>query len=163
MGDTGVTYDRIKLVVQAVVTMHIFRGGYSSRDLHQVPTNFEEHKQKVEGGPHPADVVDRPDRRNCTGDVIPSREEKQQEQNVNLLTEGISRINVLTQRPYSRRYFDLLAKRKKLPVWEMKSKILKLIDENRIVILAGEPGAGKTTQIPQFLLEAGYAASGKRI
>jgi ATP-dependent RNA helicase DHX37/DHR1 len=34
---------------------------------------------------------------------------------------------------------------------------MESIAENDIVIIAGETGSGKTTQVPQFLYEAGYA------
>lgn len=34
---------------------------------------------------------------------------------------------------------------------------MEAISENPIVILCGETGSGKTTQVPQFLYEAGYA------
>jgi ATP-dependent RNA helicase DHX37/DHR1 len=34
---------------------------------------------------------------------------------------------------------------------------MEAIKENSIVLLAGETGSGKTTQVPQFLYEAGYA------
>lgn len=35
--------------------------------------------------------------------------------------------------------------------------IMETINENDVVIIQGETGTGKTTQIPQFLYEAGYA------
>ena len=34
---------------------------------------------------------------------------------------------------------------------------MEQINENDIVIICGETGSGKTTQVPQFLYEAGYA------
>lgn len=34
---------------------------------------------------------------------------------------------------------------------------METINENSIIILTGETGSGKTTQVPQFLFEAGYA------
>jgi ATP-dependent RNA helicase DHX37/DHR1 len=34
---------------------------------------------------------------------------------------------------------------------------MESINENEIVIISGETGSGKTTQVPQFLYEAGYA------
>ncbi|RYY36484.1 ATP-dependent RNA helicase, partial [archaeon] len=51
----------------------------------------------------------------------------------------------------------LQAKRLDLPVCAMESDIMETVQENDIVIVCGETGSGKTTQIPQFLYEAGYA------
>ena len=65
-------------------------------------------------------------------------------------------INKFTGKEYTDSYYKLLEKRKLLPVWSSKSQILDLVENNRIVIIQGETGSGKTTQIPQFLLEAGY-------
>ncbi|XP_071321926.1 3'-5' RNA helicase YTHDC2 isoform X2 [Trachinotus anak] len=40
-----------------------------------------------------------------------------------------------------------------LPVHERQEEIVKLIRGNRVVLVVGETGSGKTTQIPQFLLD----------
>lgn len=72
-------------------------------------------------------------------------------------------VNPYSMRPYSQRYYDILKKRKTLPVWEQKEQFLSLVRENKNIVLVGETGSGKTTQIPQFLLEAGYAKSGRII
>ena len=34
---------------------------------------------------------------------------------------------------------------------------MEAISENDVIILCGDTGSGKTTQVPQFLYEAGYA------
>ncbi|XP_049879398.1 probable ATP-dependent RNA helicase kurz [Pectinophora gossypiella] len=47
--------------------------------------------------------------------------------------------------------------RLKLPILGEEQRIMELINENEFLIVAGETGSGKTTQIPQFLYEAGYA------
>ena len=47
-----------------------------------------------------------------------------------------------------------------LPVSDEASKILKLIKQNQVVIVAGETGSGKTTQLPKICLQAGLGASG---
>ncbi|GJV46905.1 probable pre-mRNA-splicing factor ATP-dependent RNA helicase DEAH2 isoform X1 [Tanacetum coccineum] len=57
-------------------------------------------------------------------------------------------------RPFSQRYYEIFEKRKTLPVWHQKEEFLKVLKENQTLILVGETGSGKTTQIPQFVLEA---------
>lgn len=52
---------------------------------------------------------------------------------------------------------EIQAARLKLPILGEEQVIMEAINENNIVILAGETGSGKTTQVPQFLFEAGYA------
>ncbi|XP_030748203.1 probable ATP-dependent RNA helicase kurz [Sitophilus oryzae] len=47
--------------------------------------------------------------------------------------------------------------RLKLPILAEEQYIIEVINENEIIIIAGETGSGKTTQVPQFLYEAGYA------
>ena len=38
-----------------------------------------------------------------------------------------------------------------LPVLAYREKILDLLIENRTIVVVGETGSGKTTQIPQYL------------
>ena len=42
-----------------------------------------------------------------------------------------------------------------LPVSERREDIKKAIEDNQVVIIAGETGSGKTTQIPKMCLELG--------
>ncbi|PQM34858.1 ATP-dependent RNA helicase DEAH13 [Prunus yedoensis var. nudiflora] len=49
--------------------------------------------------------------------------------------------------------------RKDLPIVMMEQEIMEAINENSTVIIRGETGCGKTTQVPQFLFEAGYGSS----
>ncbi|KAK8718178.1 hypothetical protein V6N13_045421 [Hibiscus sabdariffa] len=65
-----------------------------------------------------------------------------------------SSINQWNGRPYSQRYYDILEKRKTLPVWQQKEEFLQVLKANQTLILVGETGSGKTTQIPQFVLDA---------
>ena len=48
-----------------------------------------------------------------------------------------------------------------LPVSQRREEILAAIRGNQVLIIAGETGSGKTTQIPKMLLEAGVAERGK--
>ncbi|WP_064318048.1 ATP-dependent RNA helicase HrpA [Bibersteinia trehalosi] len=47
-----------------------------------------------------------------------------------------------------------------LPVSARREKILKLIRENQVVVIAGETGSGKTTQLPKMCLELGRGVKG---
>eukprot|EP00434_Breviolum_minutum_P035541 symbB.v1.2.031464.t1/scaffold3639.1/size85583/3 len=46
----------------------------------------------------------------------------------------------------------------KLPIAQHKEEITRLIKDNQIVLIQGETGCGKTTQVPQYILEAALQA-----
>ncbi|XP_058205318.1 DExH-box ATP-dependent RNA helicase DExH1 isoform X2 [Rhododendron vialii] len=43
--------------------------------------------------------------------------------------------------------------REKLPAFKVRSEFLKAVAENQVLVVSGETGCGKTTQLPQFILE----------
>ncbi|RLN81331.1 hypothetical protein BBJ28_00022013 [Nothophytophthora sp. Chile5] len=51
--------------------------------------------------------------------------------------------------------------RKQLPVYPYREALLEAIRNYPVLIIEGETGSGKTTQIPQFLHEVGYSELGK--
>ncbi|KAJ6340697.1 hypothetical protein OIU77_008452 [Salix suchowensis] len=51
--------------------------------------------------------------------------------------------------------------RKTLPIYPYRDELLKAINEHQVIIIVGETGSGKTTQIPQYLHEAGFTKRGK--
>jgi ATP-dependent RNA helicase DHX37/DHR1 len=55
---------------------------------------------------------------------------------------------------------EVQAARLELPVVQDEQKIMEAVNGNPVVIVCGATGSGKTTQIPQILLENGYAAHG---
>uniref|UniRef100_A0A8R1Y2T5 RNA helicase n=1 Tax=Onchocerca volvulus TaxID=6282 RepID=A0A8R1Y2T5_ONCVO len=55
------------------------------------------------------------------------------------------------------------AQRSKLPIYAEEQSIMEAVNDNCATIICGETGSGKTTQLPQFLYEAGYSRHGKLI
>lgn len=47
-----------------------------------------------------------------------------------------------------------------LPVFAVREELLRIIRENSVVIIVGETGSGKTTQLTQYLHEEGYSKLG---
>ena len=57
----------------------------------------------------------------------------------------------------------IITEKKNLPIYEYKLKILEILKTKKIIIIEGETGSGKTTQIPQYLYENGYCEKNKKI
>ena len=65
---------------------------------------------------------------------------------------SVGGLNPWTGRPLSGRFYDILKKRKALPVYEFRDDLERKVMDHQVTIVEGETGSGKTTQIPQFLL-----------
>lgn len=55
----------------------------------------------------------------------------------------------------------ILEQRQCLPIYKLKDDLIKAVTDNQILIVIGETGSGKTTQMTQYLSEAGFTARGK--
>ncbi|KIJ54301.1 hypothetical protein M422DRAFT_25225 [Sphaerobolus stellatus SS14] len=53
----------------------------------------------------------------------------------------------------SQEYVSLLPVRQNLPAWKSKTEFLNALQKSRVVVCVGETGSGKTTQIPQYILD----------
>ncbi|OTA53697.1 P-loop containing nucleoside triphosphate hydrolase protein [Hypoxylon sp. EC38] len=60
--------------------------------------------------------------------------------------------NPFTGEPHSQQYFNILKTRRNLPVHKQRQEFLDLYHQSQILVLVGETGSGKTTQIPQYVL-----------
>ncbi|KAI0770981.1 P-loop containing nucleoside triphosphate hydrolase protein [Trametes elegans] len=54
----------------------------------------------------------------------------------------------------------LKEQREYLPAFACREELMKVIRENQVIVVVGETGSGKTTQLAQFLYEDGYCSYG---
>ena len=53
--------------------------------------------------------------------------------------------------------------RASLPIYPYREDLIRAVEDHQVVVIVGETGSGKTTQIPQYMWEAGFAKEGQKI
>ncbi|KAA6401512.1 MAG: putative ATP-dependent RNA helicase DEAH13 [Streblomastix strix] len=51
---------------------------------------------------------------------------------------------------------EIVQERQRLPIFTLESEIIEQLSSSNVLLICGETGSGKTTQVPQFLWEHGY-------
>ncbi|KAL1497005.1 hypothetical protein ABEB36_008037 [Hypothenemus hampei] len=64
---------------------------------------------------------------------------------------------------YEKQKLSIEETKRSLPVFPFREDLIQAVREHQVLIIEGETGSGKTTQIPQYLHEAGFTADGKKI
>lgn len=57
------------------------------------------------------------------------------------------------KKSFEARYIQMLYNRRNLPAWNLMKEILSKINTNQVIVISGETGCGKSTQVPQFILD----------
>lgn len=101
---------------------------------------------------------------NCSENVSLENDEKQKNdvtENVKPSVQPVKVKEEVVRKPAVYvsvdRKLSIQKARLKLPILAEEQQIMEKINESPVLILAGETGSGKTTQVPQFLYEAGFA------
>lgn len=55
----------------------------------------------------------------------------------------------------------MVEQREGLPIFKLREDLIQAVNDNQILVVIGETGSGKTTQITQYLAEAGYTTRGR--
>ena len=53
--------------------------------------------------------------------------------------------------------------RASLPIYPYREDLIRAVEDHQVVVIVGETGSGKTTQIPQYMWEAGFARGEQKI
>uniref|UniRef100_A0A8C3UBR4 RNA helicase n=1 Tax=Catharus ustulatus TaxID=91951 RepID=A0A8C3UBR4_CATUS len=53
--------------------------------------------------------------------------------------------------------------RRSLPIFPFRDELVAAVNQHQVLVIEGETGSGKTTQIPQYLHEEGYTRGGMKI
>ncbi|XP_015950680.1 ATP-dependent RNA helicase DEAH13 [Arachis duranensis] len=105
-----------------------------------------------------------------TNGIASTKSRDKTDENGNRINELSNPADPFAQRPSTTptvvhvyRPAEVEEKRKDLPIVMMEQEIMEAINYHSSVIICGETGCGKTTQVPQFLYEAGYGSSKSHI
>ncbi|XP_055346889.1 ATP-dependent DNA/RNA helicase DHX36-like [Paramacrobiotus metropolitanus] len=62
-------------------------------------------------------------------------------------------VDEFSQKRQKPLYKEMLAFRQKLPAWAARKDLLEMVNSSQVCVVSGETGCGKTTQLPQFILD----------
>ena len=81
-------------------------------------------------------------------------EERRSEARVRRAEEEGERLRVAFERQTrTKAYQKMLRARQELPAMQMRVKVERAVEEHQVVVISGATGCGKSTQVPQFLLD----------
>jgi|TARA_B100000524_G_scaffold1577_2_gene970 pre-mRNA-splicing factor ATP-dependent RNA helicase DHX16 len=88
------------------------------------------------------------------------------EEQIEFISDEIVAGNLMEEKekPRKKSTQETLAEvRKSLPVFPYREQIIEAVKQYQTLVIVGETGSGKTTQVPQYLMEAGFCEGGKKI
>ncbi|ORZ13412.1 P-loop containing nucleoside triphosphate hydrolase protein [Lobosporangium transversale] len=86
-------------------------------------------------------------------DKIETKEQKDKEGKNFITSIGRTLQENWQQRLKRPNYIKLFEKRKELPIYKFRDQLLTTLENHQVLIVSGETGCGKSTQVPQYLVE----------
>ncbi|XP_045484488.1 putative ATP-dependent RNA helicase DHX57 [Pieris rapae] len=71
----------------------------------------------------------------------------------NMMRENREIAKRYFEKPENNRYNKMMSARKNLPAWQKRNDILNAMKKSQVIVISGETGCGKSTQVPQYILD----------
>jgi len=128
------------------------------RDL-KIQQQREKDNEQQRGGMRRSKILDPMAPTMTTGDNEESSSMAQKQKD---MPEWLRYVTAGGRVTYGKRTsMSIKEQRESLPIFALKKALMQAIHDNKILIVIGETGSGKTTQMTQYLVEAGYANRGR--
>jgi ATP-dependent RNA helicase DHX8/PRP22 len=127
------------------------------KELRQQEAEAQEEKTKVDLSSQWQDPMANPETRQFASDL---RKKAQATQSA---PDGVPEWKkaIAKDQPLGRRTnMTIKEQRESLPVFAFREQLIQAVRDNQILIVVGETGSGKTTQLTQYLAEAGFTNNG---
>ncbi|KAJ3573141.1 hypothetical protein NPX13_g4808 [Xylaria arbuscula] len=127
------------------------------RELKQQEAEAAQQESKVDLQSQWHDPMANPDSRQFASDL---RNSKANAGKAEAVPEWRRAIAPKDQSFGKRTNMSMKDQRESLPVFAFRDQLIEAIKQNQVMIVVGETGSGKTTQVTQYLYEAGFANEG---
>ncbi|KAK4145990.1 uncharacterized protein C8A04DRAFT_10200 [Dichotomopilus funicola] len=128
------------------------------KELRQQENESKEEKAKVDLSSQWQDPMANPDARQFASDL------RKRPQAAQSAPDGVpewKKVIAKDQQSLGKRTsMSIKEQRESLPVYAFRQQLIQAVKENQIMIVVGETGSGKTTQLTQYLAEAGFTNNG---
>ena len=127
------------------------------REMRQQEADNQQEKTKVDLSSQWQDPMANPESRQFANDL---RRRAQAPQSAPDAVPEWKKVIAKDQSLGRRTNMTIKEQRESLPVFAFREQLIKAVRENQIMIVVGETGSGKTTQLTQYLAEAGFTNNG---
>jgi len=127
------------------------------KELRQQEAEAQQNNTKVDLSSQWHDPMANPDTRQFASDL------KKRAQAPQATTDAVpewKKVIAKDQALGRRTNLTIKEQRESLPVYAFRDQLIQAVRENQIMIVVGETGSGKTTQLTQYLAEAGFTNNG---
>lgn len=127
------------------------------KEIRQQEAEAKDQEEKVDLQSQWQDPMADPDKRKFASDL---RHANQMAKKTDTAPEWKRAVAPKDQPMGKRTNMTIKQQRESLPVYHFRSQLIQAVRDNQIMVVVGETGSGKTTQLTQYLAEAGFANEG---